>query len=236
MHKHWPGAPNLGDINNFLDLYAPIHVDIICAGPPCQPVSQAGKKRGSLDERFLWNAVLAVVARLRPGWVVLENPPGIRPFLPSIIFRLTQMGYLGCYGSFTAAAVGACHIRERYFVLAADPGSPRYRHIRGELPSEEEPRRFAAYRGDLTASFDWGPYGPAVARWGYTLGRPPPWPWEDNGLSPRFLEWMMGFPDGWAEAATPAAQRRLLGNAVVPPQAAQALQALLPRLEPVLGS
>jgi hypothetical protein len=46
----------------------------------------------------------------------------------------------------------------------------------------------------------------------------------------------MMFPENWTEAATPAGQRRLLGNAVCPPQALYALRGLLARLEPQLVS
>lgn len=49
-------------------------------------------------------------------------------------------------------------------------------------------------------------------------------------LSAEFVEWMMGLPEGWVTAAglSRAAQLRLLGNSVVPRQAAYALRALLP--------
>jgi DNA (cytosine-5)-methyltransferase 1 len=43
---------------------------------------------------------------------------------------------------------------------------------------------------------------------------------------------MMGLPEGWVtqvEGLSRATELRLLGNSVVPQQAAQALQALLPR-------
>jgi DNA (cytosine-5)-methyltransferase 1 len=52
-------------------------------------------------------------------------------------------------------------------------------------------------------------------------------------LNPRFVEWMMGLPDGHV-TAVPGLSRndmlRLLGNGVVPQQAAAALDWLLPRL------
>jgi DNA (cytosine-5)-methyltransferase 1 len=235
LEKHWPGVPNYGDITAGNWEWA-IPVNMVVAGPPCQPVSQAGQKKGPRDGRFLWDAVFEIVGVVRPGWVVFENPPGIRPWLPAIFYRLAQMGFVGCYGVVSAADVGACHRRERYFVLAAHPGRARYRDLIRELPPAQEPGRLPAQDSDLAAGFDWGPYLPAVARWGRALGRPAPSPWEPSGLRPRFLEWMMGLPEGWAEAATPVAQRRLLGNAVVPAQAACALRGLLARLGPLLGS
>lgn len=51
-------------------------------------------------------------------------------------------------------------------------------------------------------------------------------------LSTDFVEWMKGLPEGWVtrtEGLPRATQFRLLGNSVVPHQAARALEILLPR-------
>jgi DNA (cytosine-5)-methyltransferase 1 len=81
----------------------------------------------------------------------------------------------------------------------------------------------------------WGPYGTAVRRWEFVLGRPAPAPTESSArgsrrLSPRFVEWMMGLPAGWV-TSVPGITRnealRLLGNGVVPQQAQAAVGWLL---------
>lgn len=82
----------------------------------------------------------------------------------------------------------------------------------------------------------WGDYGPAIARWEHVTGRPAPTPTEPGRtgnprLAPRFVEWMMGLPDG--HVTDPAIgisrndQLKALGNGVVPQQAALALDVLL---------
>lgn len=85
------------------------------------------------------------------------------------------------------------------------------------------------------AGQEWGAYAPAVNRWQHVLGRAAPAPTEPgrNGnarLSPRFVEWLMGLPEGWV-TGVPGVSRndalRLLGNGVVPQQAAAALEWLL---------
>jgi DNA (cytosine-5)-methyltransferase 1 len=86
---------------------------------------------------------------------------------------------------------------------------------------------------------DWGPYDPAIARW-EQLTRPAPPPTETGTkgqprLSPAFVEWMMGLPDGWVTAIpglTRNQQLKTLGNGVVPQQAAHALTTLLARITP----
>jgi DNA (cytosine-5)-methyltransferase 1 len=85
----------------------------------------------------------------------------------------------------------------------------------------------------------WGAYGPAIARWEHITGRTAPDPTEPTGrggahrLSPRFVEWLMGLPDGWVTDVPDLSrtqQLTLLGNGVVPAQGAAALAVLFNRL------
>ena len=49
-------------------------------------------------------------------------------------------------------------------------------------------------------------------------------------LSPRFVEWMMGLPDGWVTDVPDLSRNdmlKALGNGVVPQQAAHALRIIL---------
>ncbi len=43
---------------------------------------------------------------------------------------------------------------------------------------------------------------------------------------PEFSEWMMGFPAGWTEGLPRTQRLKMLGNAVVPQQAALAMDLL----------
>lgn len=85
---------------------------------------------------------------------------------------------------------------------------------------------------------DYGDYAPAIARWEQITGRqapPPSTPTRRAGgkpqLSARFVEWMMGLPDGHVtdpDLDLPREhQLRLLGNGVVPQQAALAVGTLV---------
>lgn len=82
-----------------------------------------------------------------------------------------------------------------------------------------------------------GPYAPAIARWEQATGRPatpPTTPSRRPGgkpqLSARFVEWLMGLPDGHVTGPdlnlSREQQLRLLGNGVVPQQAALAVRKL----------
>lgn len=93
----------------------------------------------------------------------------------------------------------------------------------------------AAVGGD---PLDWGPYEPAITRWERVTGRPAPVPTEPGRtgqprLSPAFVEWLMGLPEGHVIGPeiglTRNQQLRALGNGVVPQQGAMALRMLLER-------
>lgn len=85
---------------------------------------------------------------------------------------------------------------------------------------------------------DYGDYAPAIARWEKVTGRaaPPPTtpPRRAGGkpqLSARFVEWLMGLPDGHVTGPdldlSRERQLRMLGNGVVPQQAALAVHTLI---------
>lgn len=90
-------------------------------------------------------------------------------------------------------------------------------------------------------SSGFGEYSEAIARWEWVLGRPAPTPAETplRGTKPRlsaaFVEWLMGLNAGHVTGVDLALTReqtlRLLGNGVVPLQAAVAVYQLLLAVE-----
>ncbi|WP_074258806.1 DNA cytosine methyltransferase [Agromyces cerinus] len=111
----------------------------------------------------------------------------------------------------------------------ADDAGSEGRPISGERAGE-----WAARADDLGAS-TWGPYEPAIRRWEDATGRVAPAPTNPDGkgnahrLSARFVEWMMGLPDGHVTdvGLTRNEQLKALGNGVVPQQAELAVRTLL---------
>jgi DNA (cytosine-5)-methyltransferase 1 len=94
----------------------------------------------------------------------------------------------------------------------------------------------AAVAADRAALRRWGRYALAIRRWEHLTGRVAPSPTlvSDDGQyrpAPRFVEWLMGLPDGWMThpdlGLTPHEQLTALGNGVVPAQADRALRTLL---------
>lgn len=79
---------------------------------------------------------------------------------------------------------------------------------------------------------DWGQYAAAVYRWEPIIGRLAPEPTIHrtgrDRLNPRFVEWMMGLPEGHVtgRGLSAAQELKMLGNGVCPQQAALALRLL----------
>jgi hypothetical protein len=80
----------------------------------------------------------------------------------------------------------------------------------------------------------WGEYEPAIRRWEHLLGCPAPPPAEPGPsgrprLSAAFAEWMMGIPSlvTGVPGIPRTRQLKIIGNGVVPQQAAAALRLLI---------
>ena len=83
-------------------------VDIISAGFPCQPWSDAGRRQGVQDERWIWDDIARIIGEVRPLLVFLENVPGlVRGGLGVVLGSLSVLGYNAQWGVFCAAAQGA---------------------------------------------------------------------------------------------------------------------------------
>lgn len=122
LRQHWPKVPLYGDIKNIRGKDLPAH-DVISAGTPCQPASTAGSRRGVSDDRWLWPEVIRLVDECRPKYAVFENPPGLLSVnkgeaFAQILGDLDVLGYAVEWTVFSAARLGARHLRKRVWVVA----------------------------------------------------------------------------------------------------------------------
>jgi len=102
----------------------------------------------------------------------------------------------------------------------ADADSPGRGEQCGSVPVEQKLR--SPERGG--SQVGWGDYADAIARWEWASGRCAPATVTDSKLSSRFVEWMMGLPEGWVTGVglSRSQELKMLGNGVVPQQAAAA--------------
>jgi DNA (cytosine-5)-methyltransferase 1 len=232
-------------------------VDCVMGGSPCQDLSVAGKRAGLGGHRSgLWTEMLRIIRECEPRWVFWENVGGaVKAALPTVEADLASLGFRTAACTLAASDVGAPHKRQRLFVLAyrvslegrhesgwsggpngsgaaepghagphlADPGSPGLQGGERPGPSGEDPRspRPAAECGrDVRAQ---------LAAHVWPPGRDPAAWAAYDGPQPGLRKCLDGAPTG-VDAAYRSDRLRLLGNGVVPQQAAAAFLVCLHRL------
>lgn len=112
-------------------------VDLITGGFPCQPFSQAGKRRGTDDDRYLWPEMLRVIRLAKPRWVIAENVRGLLTMQSGLVFEqvcadLENSGYEVQPFIIPAVAVNAPHRRDRIWFVA---------HALGDKADRKKKRR-----------------------------------------------------------------------------------------------
>jgi len=118
MEKNYPGITNHKDLTK-IKWEQIEQVDILSAGYPCQPFSQAGQRKGTDDPRHLWPYIANAIRILRPGLVVLENVRGhLSLGFNHVLQDLATIGYAAQWQIVQASDIGAPHQRSRLFVIA----------------------------------------------------------------------------------------------------------------------
>ena len=102
--------------------------DVLTAGFPCQPFSNAGSRKGIEDERgTLFQTAIDVVERLRPRCVVFENVRGILSFkdgkrllIQDICEQLDDLGYDVVFSLIDASKHHVPQKRLRVFIIGVE--------------------------------------------------------------------------------------------------------------------
>lgn len=146
FQHHHPDARPLGDITK-VDFTQLEQVDVLTAGFPCTDLSTAGHQAGLTEgtRSGLWYEVAEAIEALRPSVVLLENVSEICTAdggthavrhpdrwdlegrdgtavpvraLGAVLRSLADLRFDAEWGVLTAADVGACHRRSRWFAVA----------------------------------------------------------------------------------------------------------------------
>jgi site-specific DNA-cytosine methylase len=118
LNSHWPEIPQYDDIKTFpAERYK--GATLIMGGPPCQAVSNAGKRRGKNDDRYLWDETIAITEIIKPTWCLFENVSGLATMgLDGILTDLEGIGYEVGTVEIPACAVDSPQLRKRLWILA----------------------------------------------------------------------------------------------------------------------
>lgn len=234
--------PNLGDLKviNWAEV-GPI--DILTAGYPCQPFSTAGLRKGADDERHLWPYILKAISVLRPRYVILENVRGhLTLGFKEVLADLTECGFDASWRIVRASDVGVPHQRARLFIVAYpnSAGSQRPRNKTNDITYGSasntngdactQPRR--THRSVSSAGIailnrsNRQVYGGSDQ---ITEREVPPALDQTDRLNTKFVEYIMGLPEGWVTNCdlSRTQQLKILGNGVVPQQAYHAISLIM---------
>lgn len=237
LTARFPDTDYRDDITELKSL--PAEVDAICAGFPCQDLSQAGRTAGLGGERSgLIGEVFRLLSRRRVDTVILENVPFMLQLnggnaMRAIIDEFEARRYQWAYRVVDSFGFGVPQRRERVFFVASrsiDPASVL-------LVDDKPVYRATTSLGRHAHGFYWteglGGLGWAVdsvptLKNGSTIGIPsPPAVLMPDGrvIKPGLgdIERLQGFDPGWTapaeQVARSTARWGLLGSAVTVPVA-----------------
>lgn len=237
LQTRFPGVPYHDDITSLKSL--PRETELLCAGFPCQDLSQAGRTAGLDGERSgLIGDVFRLLRRKRVPTVVVENVPFMLQLsggsaMRAIVDEFERLGYRWAYRVVDSFGFGLPQRRERVYLVASRALDPAAVLFADDRPLER-PRTAL---GRVAHGFYWteglGGLGWAVdavptLKNGSTIGIPsPPAILMPDGRvikpSIRDAERMQGFEADWtipAEQVGRASTRwGLVGSAVSVPVA-----------------
>jgi DNA (cytosine-5)-methyltransferase 1 len=121
LKKNFNNIPIEEDIRNVKG--SNYKADVITGGFPCQPFSVAGKRKGTEDDRYLWDETIRVVAECKPKWFIGENVEGIINIQEGMVLRqvqtdLEEQGFQVQCLVIPASGIGAWHQRKRIWIVA----------------------------------------------------------------------------------------------------------------------
>lgn len=254
IKKHWPQSQIYGDIRQLTkeQLIADSRseessglskltrqesletwdIDILTGGFPCQPFSQAGRRKGTDDDRYLWPEMLRVIREFSPVWVIAENVRGLITWNDGLVFKqvcadLEGEGYEVQAFVIPAVAVNAPHRRDRVWFVANRTGA----RLEGR---HEQPEGYKRRDTDDTDSKRPGLQGRIKKGKGHSgltnrTGSDQGTSWNENWLEVATqlctlddgLPNGLARPRGWRNAALKGA-----GNAIVPQVAIEIMRTI----------
>ena len=137
LRKNFPNTPIHDDIRTFTA--KPGQFDVFTIGFPCQDLSVAGKQRGINEQTRsgLFYESIRLLREVRPRFALFENVRNLLSHkkgetFQEVLFQIAKAGYDAEWSVISARDLGACHLRERIWIVAYtnDYGSSTSKRIR----------------------------------------------------------------------------------------------------------
>ena len=156
LRKNFPDIPIHDDIKTFTG--KPGQFQVITAGFPCQDLSVAGKQRGIGEgtRSGLFYEIIRLLGEIQPEFVLFENVRNLLSHeggttFQEVLFQIAKAGYDAEWSIISAKDMGACHLRQRLWILAYPTGKYKNR-----TESSIQTRRYATVGFSTTDSNEQG--------------------------------------------------------------------------------
>ena len=210
LRKNFPGIRIFEDVRQFpaTEFREPF---LLTGGYPCQPFSQAGKRRGAEDDRHLWPSMFGIIRTSRPTWVLAENVAGhVTLGLDEVLADLESEDYAVQPIIVPACAVDAPHRRDRVWIIANSDKQISYEYVAdGRISNKKQWCKEIRRQSGFVYSLDNSKMAPS--KW-----------WTKDKSKPRSL--LLRDDDGLPERLD---RLSALGNAIVPQVAYEIIKAMI---------
>ncbi len=252
LKKHWPDAEIIGDIRSFANTrskkqrgvsggtrkkISPSRIGdkpfLLTGGFPCQPFSQAGRRKGTSDDRHLWPEMLRVIRNTKPEWIIAENVRGLITIDEGMVFEqvcldLESEGYAVQPFIIPAVALNAPHRRDRIWFVA----NTKHKRTRDAFVRGNEKGSSVGIAGSNKNASDSGnaglergrKTGARHGRFADRTGGKERSDWDKNWL--KVATRLCRVDDGIPKGVDRAKRLKALGNAIVPQVAMKILEAI----------
>ena len=178
LQKNFKNIPIEGDVRNVKG--EKYKADVVTGGFPCQPFSVAGKRKGTDDDRYLWDETIRVVRECKPKWFIGENVEGLINIQEGMVLRQVQTdlekeGFEVQCLIIPASGIGAWHQRKRVWIIGCNVSNSNTRLSIGENKEIQARRNTSTTSGEDVSNSDsrmrrrWGAIGESGANeiWGF---------------------------------------------------------------------
>ena len=137
IRKNFPNIPIHDDITTFKAERG--QFDVFTVGFPCQDLSVAGRKKGIGEgtRSGLFYESIRLLREVRPRFALFENVRNLLSHengetFQEVLFQIAKAGYDAEWSVISARDMGACHLRERIWIVAYtnDYGSSSSERVR----------------------------------------------------------------------------------------------------------